>query len=104
MAIKEINDENFAEETKEGLVMIDFWAPWCAPCRMVAPILDELSGDFSGKATIAKINVDENPKVATEYSVTSIPTMIVFNNGEVAEREVGAKAKQYYTDLLNKHL
>ena len=104
MAVKEINDNNFAEEVKEGLLMIDFWAPWCAPCRMVAPILDELSDDFSGKATIAKVNVDENPAVATEYAVTSIPTMIIFNKGELVERVVGAKAKQSYTDLLNKHL
>lgn len=104
MAVKEISDSNFEEEVKEGVVMVDFWAPWCAPCRMVAPVLDELSTEYEGKLKIAKINVDENPKVAQQYSVTSIPTLIIFKNGELAERTVGAGPKQHYMTILGKHI
>ena len=72
MAVKEINDNSFADEVKEGITMVDFWAPWCAPCRMVAPVLDELSNEYTGKLKIAKINVDENPQIASQYSVMSM--------------------------------
>lgn len=104
MAVKEINDNNFETETSSGLVMVDFWAPWCAPCRMVAPVLDEISNELDGQVVITKINVDENPQAATKYSVTTIPTMIVFKGGEVVERTSGAGPKQQYMSLLNKHL
>ena len=104
MPVKEINDSSFAEEVKEGLTMVDFWAPWCAPCRMVAPVLDELSEEYTGKIKIAKINVDENPQIASQYSVTSIPTLIIFKDGDLVERTVGAGPKQHYIDILNKHV
>ncbi len=104
MAVQEINDSNFADTVKEGVVMVDFWAPWCAPCRMVAPVLDELSVEYEGQLKIVKLNVDENPKVAQQYSVTSIPTLIIFKNGELAERTVGAGPKQHYMNILGKHL
>ena len=104
MALKELNDSNFDNEIKKGLVMVDFWAPWCAPCRMVAPVLDELSNELKDQVTIAKLNVDENSGAASKYSVTSIPTMIIFKNGELVERAVGASPKQHYMSLLNKHL
>jgi thioredoxin 1 len=104
VAVKEINDSNFESEIKKGLVMVDFWAPWCAPCRMVAPVLDELSLEFKDQITIAKLNVDENIQAASKYSVTSIPTLIIFKNGELVERTVGAGPKQHYLTMLNKHL
>lgn len=104
MSVKEINDSTFDSEIKNGLVMVDFWAPWCAPCRMVAPVLDEISNEYEGKITIAKVNVDENVQVASKYSVTSIPTLILFKDGEVVERTVGAGPKQHYMTILNKHL
>ena len=104
MAVKEINDGNFDDETSKGLVMVDFWAPWCAPCRMVAPVLDELAEELGEQITIAKVNVDENPQAAMKHSVTTIPTMIVFKGGEVVERTSGAGPKQTYMTMLSKHL
>lgn len=104
MAVKELNDSNFDSEIKKGIVMVDFWAPWCAPCRMVAPVLEELSNEYKGQITITKLNVDENSQAASKYSVTSIPTLIVFKNGEVVERTVGASPKQHYMTMLNKHI
>lgn len=104
MAVKEINDSNFDSEIKNGVVMVDFWAPWCAPCRMVAPVLDELSNEFKDQVKIVKLNVDENIQAASKYSVTSIPTLIIFKNGEIAERTVGAGPKQHYMNILNKHI
>lgn len=104
MAVTEINDSNFTETTGQGVVMVDFWAPWCAPCRMVAPILDEISQELGDKVNIVKINVDENPKSASNHSVTSIPTMIVFKDGEVVERTSGAGPKQQYMSILSNHI
>ena len=103
MAIQELNDANFDNETSSGLVMVDFWAPWCAPCRMIAPILDELSDDYSEVVKIAKVNVDENPQTAQKFSVTSIPTVVILKNGEIIDRAVGALPKPQYADLIQKH-
>ncbi len=74
-------------------IVVDFWAEWCGPCKMIAPILQEIAAEHSGAITIAKLNVDENPDLAMRYSVMSIPTLLVFNNGEVAKKLVGAKGK-----------
>ena len=104
MLVEEITDSIFKASVSEGLVVVDFWAPWCAPCRMIAPILEELQGEVKDKAKIAKLNVDENPDVATEYGVTSIPTLLIFKNGEMVERSVGAGTKEHYKSLINKHL
>ena len=104
MAVKEITDMNFKEEIQNGLVMVDFWAPWCAPCRMVAPVLDEISEEYPEQLKILKVNVDENPNSATQFSVTSIPTLIIFKDGELVERTVGASPKQQYINMLSKHM
>ena len=87
MLVEEITEDKFKTSVSQGLVMIDFWAPWCAPCRMIAPILEELQEEMGDKAKIVKLNVDENPAVATEYGVTSIPTLLIFKAGRNGRKE-----------------
>jgi len=81
-------------------VIVDFWAPWCGPCHMVAPILDEIAREYSGKLIVAKVNTDENPNWATQYGVRGIPTMLFIKNGEEVDRQVGAVPKQFITNKL----
>ena len=90
-----IDDSNFDQTVLQAAtpVLVDFWAPWCHPCRMVAPVLDELAEEYSGKITFTKLNVDENPKTASQYSVMSIPTMIIFKVGKPFSNVVGFKPK-----------
>jgi len=85
-------------------VVVDFWAEWCGPCKSIAPILGELSTDLEGQVTIAKVNVDDNPDLAMRYNVMSIPTLLVFNGGEVAKRLVGAKGKAQLLQELDEFL
>jgi thioredoxin 1 len=102
MAI-EITDANFEELVvkSEKPVMIDFWAVWCGPCRMIAPIVEEMSGEYEGKAVIGKVDVDSNPNVAMKYGIRNIPTVLFVKNGEVADKQVGAAPKQAFTAKLN---
>lgn len=100
----ETNDANFENDIANGLVMVDLWAPWCAPCRMVAPVLEDLQNEMSDVLKVVKLNVDENPMVATKYGVTSIPTLLLFKNGEMVDRTVGAGPKEHYKSILNKHI
>ncbi len=85
-------------------VVVDFWAEWCGPCKMVAPILDEIAGEYAGKVTIAKLNVDENPQTAMQYDVMSIPTMIVYKDGVEKKRIVGARPKHALVSELGEFL
>lgn len=85
-------------------VVVDFWAAWCGPCRMVAPIMEELVNDFAGKVQIAKVNVDEQGELAAQFRIMSIPTVLVFKNGVVAEKIVGARAKEEFAELIQKQL
>jgi thioredoxin 1 len=104
--IVELNGSNF-KSTVEGAavpVLVDFWAPWCGPCRMIAPSLEELSTEFSGKVTIAKVNVDEAPEVATQYGVRGIPNLILFRDGKVEGQLVGAVPKESIRALVQKAL
>lgn len=96
MSVQPITDAIFQNETAVGTVLVDFWAPWCGPCKIVAPILDELSAEIGDKAKIVKINVDDNPESAAKYNVMSIPTLLIFKDGQVVNQLVGVQPK----DLL----
>jgi thioredoxin 1 len=102
----EITDSNFQESVmeNEGVTVIDFWAEWCGPCRMITPIIEELSSEYEGKALIGKLNVDENPNVSMKYGIMSIPTILFLKNGEVVDKQVGVTSKKALTDKLEKHL
>ncbi|CAM4149634.1 MULTISPECIES: thioredoxin [Jeotgalicoccus] len=103
MAIIEVNDAGFKEEIGSGITLVDFWAPWCGPCKMIAPILEELAPEVEGKANIAKLNVDENQATASEYEVMSIPTLILFKDGEPVDKVVGFQPKEQLAALIEKH-
>jgi thioredoxin 1 len=101
----EVTDANFDEVLRNHpLVLVDFWAEWCAPCRKIAPILEELAQEYEGKLLVAKLDVDENPKTAMRYRVMSIPTVILFKNGQPVEVLVGAQPKRNFQAKLEKHL
>jgi thioredoxin 1 len=96
----ELTDANFEEEViKSGVpVLVDFWAPWCGPCRMMAPIIEEVAQEWAGKVKVCKINVDDHQATARNYEIQSIPTMILFKEGEVVKRLVGARPKKSFLD------
>ena len=96
MAVGKVSDANFEAEVLKatGPVVVDFWAEWCGPCRMIGPVLDEISSAMGSKVKIVKLNVDESPRTASKYGVMSIPTLMIFKGGELASRQVGAKKKK----------
>ncbi|RXK12683.1 thioredoxin [Halarcobacter mediterraneus] len=97
----ELTNDNFDATVKEGVSLVDFWAPWCGPCRMLAPVIDELAEDFDGKANICKVNTDEQQDLAVKYGVRSIPTIVFMKDGEVVDTLVGAQSKQALADKIN---
>jgi thioredoxin 1 len=101
----EVNDENFNEVINNGgLVVVDCWAAWCGPCRIISPVIEELAKDYAGKIVFGKLNVDENRKVPTEHQIMSIPTILVFKEGKLVDRIVGAMPKRILEPRITKHL
>lgn len=105
MAIVHVSDQSFAADVEStGTVLVDFWAPWCAPCKMIAPILEEMNGEIGDKLKIAKLNVDDNPNAAVKYGIMGIPTLLLFNDGKPVEKIVGYQPKEQLMAIISKHL
>jgi thioredoxin 1 len=98
-----VDDASWDKEVLQAqeLVMVDFWAVWCGPCQMVAPIVDELAGEYAGKLKVMKLNTDENPEIAGRYQVMSIPTIVFFKNGQPAEKLIGARPKRQFKEVID---
>jgi len=105
MAIVNVTDKDFSQVVEQsGSVLVDFWAPWCGPCKMIAPVLEEIDSEIGDKLKITKLNVDENPETASRFGVMSIPTLLVFKDGQVVDKIVGFQPKDALVGTLNKHL
>lgn len=104
MAIIEVKDSNFDEQIQSGVKLVDFWATWCGPCKMIAPVLEDLAVDYEGKADILKLDVDQNQATAVKFEVMSIPTLIVFKDGQPVDKVVGFQPKENLAQVLDKHV
>ena len=104
--MREITDNNFIEEIEnhDGIAVVDFWAAWCGPCKMIAPIFEELDSELGDKIKFGKVNVDENPTVSNKFKILSIPTILVFKNGSVVDTLVGFRPKQELKTVLEKYI
>ncbi len=102
----EVNDQNFTEEVLKSRepVLVDFWAPWCGPCRLVGPIIEQLASEYEGKLKVGKLNVDENEQTAYRYGIRSIPTIILFKDGKVVDQIVGAVPKHVLKNMIDKNI
>ena len=106
MSVLHLTKATFKEEVleNEGVTLVDFWAPWCGPCQMVGPVIEELEKEMEGKVKVGKVNVDEEGSLAQEYEIMSIPAVYILKNGEVVERLIGAMNKDSYVEVIEKHL
>jgi thioredoxin 1 len=102
--VKNFTDADFDTSVQSGVVLVDFWAPWCAPCRRIAPIVDQLAEEYNGRVTVAKVNIDENPSTPNRFFVRGIPTLLLFKDGELKETIVGLAAKDDLVRVIDKHL
>ncbi len=104
--VLELNDDNFQTtlSSTDQPVLVDFWAPWCGPCKMLAPTIDELAEDYSGKVQVGKVNTDDSRQVAIDHQISAIPTLMLFKGGEVVERVSGLQPKEQLAALLDKHI
>ena len=104
--VNDVNDSNFEKDVLQSdrPVLVDFWAPWCAPCRMLAPTVEAVAQNFQGTAQVVKLNVDDNPAVSQRYGIKGIPTLILFKNGKEEERVVGATSKEAISRMIDKHV
>ncbi len=104
--VAEFTDSNFQDEVLNSPlpVVVDFWAVWCGPCRMISPIIDELSNEYSGKVKFGKVDIDANPEIAIKYGIRGIPIVMVFSNGEAVEKQVGASPRGTYAGLIDKYV
>ena len=104
--IVHLTDDTFDETIKnaKGPVLVDFWAAWCGPCKIIAPYLDQIAGEVEGKATVAKVNVDENGDLSARFGIRSIPTLVVFKGGRIVDQTTGALPKEQIRNLLDKHI
>jgi thioredoxin 1 len=102
MAITHATDQTFSNETESGLVLVDFWAPWCGPCKMIAPVLEDLDSEIGNKVKIVKLDVDENQETAAKYGVMSIPTLIVLKDGKEVDKVIGFQPKEALAERLEK--
>ncbi|MBN2803546.1 MAG: thioredoxin [Deltaproteobacteria bacterium] len=104
--VKNINDDNFDEHVKKSTVpvLVDFWAPWCAPCRMVGPVLEQIANEYGGKVKVVKINVDEEQRVAGSLGIRSIPTIALYHDGKLRDKMVGARPKEDFKRAIDKFI
>jgi len=100
MALKHANDANFSSMIGDGITLVDFWATWCGPCRMVGPVIDELAKEYEGKVVIGKCNVDDNEDLTMEFGIRNIPTVLFFKNGQVVDKQVGSAPKPVYVQKI----
>ena len=103
--VVEVTDSNFQDVTGgQGLSMVDFWATWCGPCRLVAPIVEQLADDYTGQVTVGKMDVDSNPRTPAEFGVRSIPTIVFFKDGKMVDQVVGARPREFLEQKIRQHL
>ncbi len=105
-SVREFTDGNFQAEVLESdqPVLVDFWAPWCGPCKMIAPTVEQIAGEYDGKVRVGKVNTDENPQIAASHNISSIPTLLLFKGGQVVDQSIGVAPKQQLTAMLDKHV
>ena len=103
-SITHLNDDNFQETIAKGVTLVDFYATWCGPCRMIAPIIEQLSGELAGKANVVKVDIDQAQQTTTAVQITSVPTLIVFKDGKEMKRVIGVKDFDYLLNLVQSHV